>query len=68
MSQSKTLEGQTSKKKKMTKTQLRDARDNAGFALSVASMGIGIASLVLALDRKSGRGEPVTVKKKTKTK
>lgn len=40
------------KKKKLTKTERRDMRDQTALAVGVASLGVGVASLVLALNGK----------------
>lgn len=40
---------------RLTKAQRRDMRDNAALGVSIASLGVGLASLVLSLDRKPSR-------------
>lgn len=44
------------RRKKLTKTEKRDLRDNTSLGISLASLGIGIASLVIALNH---RGDDV---------
>lgn len=42
----------TEKKKKLTKTERRDIRDQTGLVVGIASLGVGVASLALALNGK----------------
>ncbi len=42
----------TGKKKKLTKTERRDIRDQTGLVVGIASLGVGVASLALALNGK----------------
>ncbi len=43
------------RKRKLTKAERRDRRDNIGFGMSVLSLGLGVTSLALALN---GRPDP----------
>lgn len=47
------------KRKKLTKTEKRDLRDNTSLGISLASLGIGVASLLVALNRKSDRDSDI---------
>ena len=44
-------------RKKMTKTQKRDLRDNASLILSSISTAVGVAALVIALNEKPEQEE-----------
>ncbi len=40
------------KKRKMTKAEARDRRDNTALAISAAGLAVSVASLVMALNRR----------------